>query len=126
MIVNVPVSVGELIDKITILEIKSKKIKNTNKIEQVKKELKLLMKILRTNKINIRKFKSDYIKLKKINEKLWNIENKKRRAETKKVFDNNFIKLARNVYLFNDKRAQYKLNINMITNSEIIEVKSHE
>ena len=65
MIVNIPVSVGELIDKITILEIKSKKIKNTNKIEQVKKELKLLMKILRTNKINIRKFKSDYIKLKK-------------------------------------------------------------
>lgn len=126
MIVNVPVSVGELIDKITILEIKSKKIKNTNKIEQVKKELKLLMKILRTNKINIRKFKSDYIKLKKINEKLWNIENKKRRAETKKVFDNNFIKLARNVYLFNDKRAQYKLNINKISNSEIIEVKSHE
>ena len=84
------------------------------------------MKILRTNKINIRKFKSDYIKLKKINEKLWNIENKKRRAETKKVFDNNFIKLARNVYLFNDKRAQYKLNINKISNSEIIEVKSHE
>ena len=126
MIVNIPVSVGELIDKITILEIKSKKIKNSNKNVQVKKELKFLKKIIRVNKINIIKFKSDYIKLKKINEKLWNIENKKRKAETKKIFDNNFIRLARNVYLFNDKRAQYKLNINKITNSEIIEVKSHE
>ncbi|MDC3154585.1 DUF6165 family protein [Pelagibacteraceae bacterium] len=126
MIVNVPVSVGELIDKVTILEIKSKKIKNSNKNTQVKKELKFLMKIIRVNKISINKFKSDYIKLKKINEKLWNIENKKRKAETKKIFDDKFIRLARNVYLYNDKRAQYKLNINKITNSELIEVKSHE
>lgn len=126
MIVNVPVSVGELIDKITILEIKSIKIKNTIKNAEVKKELKHLKKILKINKIRINKFKTDYLKLKKINERLWNIENKKRRAEAKKIFDDNFIRLARNVYLFNDKRAQYKLNINMITNSEIIEVKSHE
>ena len=126
MIVNAPVSVGELIDKITILEIKSTKIKDSIKNAQVKKELKFLKKILRFNKININKFKNEYIKLKKINERLWNIENKKRRAEAKNIFDDNFIKLARNVYIFNDKRAQYKLNINTITNSEIIEVKSYE
>ena len=126
MKINVPISVGELIDKITILEIKSIKIKDPEKIKSVKNELTLLKKTLKNNNIKINLIKSSYENLIKINSKLWNIENKKRKAEKDKIFDDKFIKLARNVYLFNDERAKEKLRINQITNSEIIEIKSYE
>ena len=126
MKINVPISVGELIDKITILEIKSIKIKDPEKIKSVKNELTLLKKTLKNNNIKINLIKSSYENLIKINSKLWNIENKKRKAEKDKIFDDKFIKLARNVYLFNDERAKVKLRINQITNSEIIEIKSYE
>lgn len=126
MKINVPISVGELIDKITILEIKSIKIKDPEKIKSVKNELTLLKKTLKNNNIKINLIKSSYESLIKINSKLWNIENKKRKAEKDKIFDDKFIKLARNVYLFNDERAKVKLRINQITNSEIIEIKSYE
>ena len=125
MKVSVPISIGELIDKITILEIKYLKIKDLSKIKEVKKELKLLKSILKKNKINVNMISANYKKLKNINSKLWNIENKKRNAEKKKLFDDKFIQLARKVYLFNDKRAKYKLLINQMTNSEIVEVKSY-
>ena len=125
MKVSVPISIGELIDKITILEIKHLKIKDMSKIKEVKKELKLLKSILKKNKINVKLISSNYKKLRTINSKLWNIENKKRNAEKKKLFDDEFIQLARKVYLFNDKRAKYKLLINQMTNSEIVEVKSY-
>ena len=125
MKINIPVSVGELIDKITILEIKSIKIKDKNKLRDVKKELDLLNKIFKKKKIQRRIISSDYKKLKEVNLKLWNIENLKRKYEKQKKFDSKFIKLARNVYLLNDKRAKYKSNINIITNSEINEVKSY-
>ena len=125
MKVSVPISIGELIDKITILEIKHLKIKDMSKIKEVKKELKLLKSILKKNKINVKLISSNYKKLRTINSKLWNIENKKRNAEKNKLFDDNFIALARKVYLFNDKRAKYKLLINQMTNSEIVEVKSY-
>ena len=125
MKVSVPISIGELIDKITILEIKHLKIKDLSKIKEVKKELKLLKSILKKNKINVKLISSNYKKLRTINSKLWNIENKKRNAEKNKLFDDKFIELARKVYLFNDKRAKYKLLINQMTNSEIVEVKSY-
>ena len=125
MKINIPVSVGELIDKITILEIKTKMITDQNKLKEVKKELLLLKKVIIKKNINLRKIRSDTNKLKKINQKLWFIEDKKRKHEKLKLFDKSFIKLARDVYRLNDKRANFKLNINKITGSNIIEVKSY-
>ena len=125
MKINIPVSVGELIDKITILEIKSIKIKEKNKLSAVKKELSLLNVIFKKKKIQMKIVSRDYKRLKAVNLKLWNIEDLKRKYEKQKKFDNKFIKLARNVYLLNDKRAKYKSNINILTHSEIIEIKSY-
>ena len=119
------ISAGELIDKITILEIKTKMITDQNKLKELKKELLLLKKVIIKKNINLRKIRSDTNKLKKINQKLWFIEDKKRKHEKLKLFDKNFIKLARDVYRLNDKRANFKLNINKITGSNIIEVKSY-
>ena len=126
MLIKIPVSTGELVDKITILEIKKIKINDKLKLIDIKKEHKYLKSIL------IKKIKLDpYIKkeiaaLKKINLKLWDIEDSKRKAERNKKFGESFILLARNVYIYNDKRAMIKLNINKITNSEIVEVKSYD
>ena len=120
------ISAGELVDKITILEIKKAKITNKNKLADVEKELlslnETLIKFIPNNP-KISKFKDD---LKDINLKLWNIENDKRLAEKNKVFDKKFIELARNVYKSNDQRAKIKLEINNVLGSNIKEVKSHE
>ena len=126
MKINIPVSVGELVDKVTILEIKIKMINDKTKLKDVRKELDLLKKVFIKKNIDLKKIKSDTDNLKKINQRLWFIEDKKRKHEKLKKFDSNFIKLARNVYKLNDKRAMYKFNINKITGSEIIEVKSYE
>ncbi|MDC0032068.1 DUF6165 family protein [Pelagibacteraceae bacterium] len=125
MKVSIPVSVGELADKITILEIKSKKIKDRDSLYEINKELTLLMSIFTKKSININKIKSELDKLRKINKKLWIIEDKKRNHEKIKKFDSKFIELARNVYKLNDQRAMAKLNINKITKSNIIEIKSY-
>ena len=125
MKVSIPVSVGELADKITILEIKSKKIKDRDSLYEINKELTLLMSIFTKKRININKIKSELDKLRKINKKLWIIEDKKRNHEKIKKFDSKFIELARNVYKLNDQRAMAKLNINKITKSHIIEIKSY-
>ena len=125
MLVNIPVSVGELVDKITILEIKKIKIKDKNKLLNVNREYKYLKEILRKKiKISL-KIKNEIIALKKINLKLWNIEDKKRKAEKNKKFDSAFIKYARNVYIYNDIRAKIKHNINVLAGSKIIEEKSY-
>ena len=125
MLINIPVSVGELIDKITILEIKKIKIKDKNKLLNVNKEYKYLKEILRKKiKISL-KIKNEILALKKINLKLWNIEDKKRKAEKNKKFDSAFIKHARNVYIYNDIRAKIKHNINVLVGSKIIEEKSY-
>ena len=120
------ISAGELIDKITILEIKKEKISNKEKLAEVEKELASLSKTLK-NSINdenkILSFKRD---LKDINLKLWNIEDGKRSAEKNNRFDDKFIQLARNVYKFNDERAKIKLEINNALGSNIKEVKSYE
>ena len=125
MLINIPVSVGELVDKITILEIKKIKIKDKNKLLNVNREYKYLKETLRKKiKISL-KIKNEILALKKINLKLWNIEDKKRRAERNKKFDSVFIKNARNVYIYNDIRAKTKHNINVLAGSKIIEEKSY-
>ena len=125
MKILVPIAVGELFDKISILEIKSKKIKNKENLDVIKFELRSLKKIVIQKKLTKTKIKKKYTILKKINSKLWNIENKKRACESKKQFDSKFIELARKVYIYNDKRAKIKNEINEISNSKIKEVKSH-
>ena len=125
MLIKIPVSAGELVDKITILEIKKIKIKDKNKLNEIKKEHKYLKEIL-IKKIKLdKKIKHEISSLKKINLLLWNIEDGKRAAERNKEFGKKFIALARDVYIYNDKRALIKLKINQMTKSSIVEVKSH-
>ncbi len=119
------ISAGELVDKITILEIKKIKILNKEKLEEINKELTSLNDTM--NKFI--KDKSKVLDLKKllkdINLKLWEIEDGKRLAEKKNDFGPKFVELARNVYKFNDERAKIKLKINKMLGSNIKEVKSH-
>ena len=120
------ISAGELIDKITILEIKKEKITNTEKLAEVDKELislNITLKKFIPDQSKVSNFKDD---LKNVNLKLWDIEDGKRSAEKLNRFDDKFIELARNVYKFNDKRAAIKLAINNILGSNIKEVKSYE
>ena len=120
------ISAGELIDKITILEIKKEKISNKEKLIEVDKELVSLNETLKksiNDENKILSFKND---LKNINLKLWDIEDGKRSAEKNNKFDEKFIQLARNVYKFNDERAKIKLAINNAFGSNIKEVKSYE
>ena len=120
------ISAGELIDKITILEIKKEKISNKEKLVEVNKELISLNETLKksiNDESKILSFKND---LKNINLKLWDIEDGKRSAEKNNKFDEKFIELARNVYKFNDERAKIKLAINNALGSNIKEVKSYE
>jgi len=121
------ISAGELIDKITILEIKKEKISNKEKLIEVNKELfslnETLKKSIKNDESKILSFKND---LKNINLKLWDIEDGKRSAEKNNKFDEKFIQLARNVYKFNDERAKIKLAINNALGSNIKEVKSYE
>ena len=120
------ISAGELIDKITILEIKKEKISNKEKLVEVNKELISLNETLKksiNDESKILSFKND---LKNINLKLWDIEDGKRLAEKNSQFNEKFIELARNVYKFNDERAKIKLAINNALGSNIKEVKSYE
>ena len=120
------ISAGELIDKITILEIKKTKITNKDKLIEIEKELLSLndtMKKFIPNNSEISKFKNS---LKDINLKLWDIEDGKRSAEKNNDFGEKFVELARKVYKFNDERAKIKLAINNTLGSNIREVKSYE
>ena len=126
MKINVPASVGELFDKITILEIKKKKIKDKEKLKHVNIELNLLNKVVTKKKINKRKILKLINTLKSINLKLWNVEDKLRKLEKEKSFKSLFIQKARSVYILNDKRSVMKNNINIETNSNVNEVKSYE
>ena len=119
------ISPGELLDKISILEIKLIKIKDKKNLEEVNKEYNSLM---RTKNSSIKKgneLDSLIIQIKEINLKLWEIEDKIRVCEKNKKFDENFIKLAREVYINNDKRAQIKLSINKLLGSHIKEIKQY-
>ena len=122
-IIHVPISIGELIDKITILEIKKDKLKNL-KLKNILNELSFLRAVLKKNSIFIPD--EIFLQLKSINLTLWDIEDKIRIKEKNKEFDNEFIELARSVYLNNDRRSETKKELNMMFNSEIIEEKSYE
>ena len=120
------ISAGELIDKITILEIKKLKISDKVKLVEVEKELSSLNKTMKKSISNDSAILNHIKALKEINLKLWDIEDGKRSAEKNKKFDEKFIELARNVYKFNDERAKIKLAINNALGSNIKEVKSYE
>ena len=126
MKISVPISVGELFDKISILEIKKIKIKDKTKLQDINFELNALKQICAKKRLNKKNNKEQYIKLLNINKRLWNIEDKKRSYEKSKKFDKAFIELARKVYLLNDRRAKIKNKINHISGSMIREVKSYE
>ena len=119
------ISAGELIDKITILEIKREKISDQMKLIEINKELSSLKNTFEKEVSDKSKIENLKDELKKINLELWNIEEGKRKAEKDNKFDENFIQLSRNVYKENDKRAKIKLKINEILGSNIKEVKSH-
>ena len=120
------ISPGELLDKISILEIKLEKVKDKNSLEEIKKEYKILKEI-QTSSINIMgKIKDLFQSVKNVNIKLWNIEDKLRVCEKNKNFDKNFIELARGVYFANDERAELKSKINKILKSNIIEIKQYD
>ena len=119
------ISAGELLDKISILEIKLEKVKDKNSLEEIKKEYKILKEI-QTSSINIMgKIKDLFQSVKNVNIKLWNIEDKLRVCEKNKNFDKNFIELARGVYFANDERAKLKNEINEILKSDIREIKQY-
>ena len=120
------ISPGELLDKITILEIKIEKVKDKNSLEEIKKEYKILKEI-QTSSIEITgKIKDLFQSVKNVNVKLWNTEDKLRICEKNKDFDKNFIELARGVYFANDERAELKSKINKILKSNIIEIKQYD
>ena len=121
----VEVSVGELLDKISILEIKSEKIKDPEKLNFINDEYKILKDQLNTNIKNYSEIESLYNSLKEINSKLWVIEDDKRQCEKDKDFGEKFIKLSRDVHFLNDDRAKIKLEINNLTGSAIKEIKEY-
>ena len=121
----IEVSVGELLDKISILEIKKDKIKDQKKLIFVNKEYNILKVQLEQNMELNEKLKKLYQSLKEINSKLWVIEDEKRLCEKNKDFGENFIKLSRDIHFLNDKRAKIKLEINNHTGSAIKEIKEY-
>ena len=125
MLISTPVSLGELVDKISILLVKQKNISDLNKLDQVNKELNYLQKTLsdHVSREEINSYLNDLID---INSKLWVIEDNIRDYERKKIFNQEFIDLARSVYFTNDERAKIKLNVNKDFGSELVEVKSYE
>lgn len=129
---KVEVSIGEAFDKLSILDIKESRIQQLSKLENIKKEKSLLQ-------INIQPIIEGfgyienrqildklYLKLKRINEELWDIEDSIRKKESKQEFDDEFIQLARKVYFTNDQRSKVKHEINMFTGSDLLEEKSYE
>ena len=121
----VEVSVGELLDKISILEIKKDKIKDQEKLEYIRDELSLLREEFKNNVKSDKKIDQLYQSLKIINARLWTIEDNKRKCEKEKNFTENFIKLSRDVHILNDDRAKIKLEINNYTGSKIKEIKEY-
>ncbi len=121
----VEVSVGELLDKISILEIKQEKIKDTEKLNFINEEHSILKDQLNDNVKIDKKLTELFESLKQVNAKLWVIEDDKRQCEKEKDFTDNFIKLSRDVHFLNDDRAKIKLEINIHTGSKIKEIKEY-
>lgn len=130
LIINIPVAIGELVDKMTILDIKVIEIKDPSKLNIVKRELGLLIteykKVVETlNSEQTERLEHEYKSLGSINRRLWDIEDKIRDKERNREFDNEFIEVARSVYYTNDERCVVKNKINSIVGSYISEVKSY-
>jgi len=121
--IKIIVSNGEIVDKITILQIKLENIKESVKLENIKKEFDYLYSIMKES-IDIDN--EMYEDLLAINKQLWDIEDKIRDKERNKEFDNEFIELARSVYFVNDKRSEVKKRINLLTESVFVEEKSYK
>jgi len=122
----VEISVGDLFDKITILNIKLKKITDSEKLINISKELEVLNEQSKKVNVSDKKALSDLtVKLQNINEELWDIENHKRECEAKKDFGESFIKLSRDVHFKNDIRAEIKKEINLLSKSNIVEEKEY-
>ena len=125
MSINIEISVGELLDKITILEIKTERIADQEKLKNIRKELSVLKTLWEKSPYTEYKLENEVASLKEVNEKLWEIEDEIRDKERNKTFDEGFVKLARAVYVTNDERAEIKRNINIKTGSELVEEKSY-
>lgn len=121
MQISIPVGIGELYDKVSILEIKSERMTNKEKLKYVQRELSLLREIAARHPVD----ENLYRELKEINEKLWDVENGIRREEARQTFGEEFIRLARSVYTLNDRRADIKRQINIAAGSDIVEMKSY-
>jgi phenylalanyl-tRNA synthetase alpha subunit len=124
--IQIPISPGELLDKITILQIKSERIQDPAKVANVKVELDLLSNVWRQSVTSDTKIEALTKELKSINEKLWKVEDDIRDEERNKQFGERFIELARSVYVINDDRANAKKKINLHLNSSIVEEKSYQ
>jgi hypothetical protein len=120
---KIEVSIGEIVDKLSILQIKKENIKDSEKLKNVENEYKYLNKIVFDD---LKILEMDYLELLEINSKLWIIEDDIREKEKVSDFDNDFIELARSVYFINDKRAEIKKSINLKYGSEFIEEKSYK
>ena len=121
----VEVSVGELLDKISILEIKKEKIIDKTKLKFINDEYNVLKEQLKNNVKNDEKLNKLFLSLKEINSKLWVIEDDKRMCEKNSDFSEKFVELSRNIHFLNDKRAKIKLEINQLTGSKIREIKEY-
>ena len=121
----VEVSIGELLDKISILEIKQEKIKDPEKLQFINEEHSILKDQLNSNVKYDQKLTELFETLKQINAKLWVIEDDKRQCEKEKHFSDTFIKLSRDIHFLNDDRAKIKLEINNHTGSKIREIKEY-
>ncbi len=121
----IEISIGELLDKISILEIKKEKIKDSEKLKFITNEHSILKEQLNKNVKSDNKLNDLYQSLKEINTKLWVIEDNKRQCERDKDFGEKFIKLSRDVHFLNDERAKIKLEINYLTGSKIREIKEY-
>ena len=124
--INTPISPGELVDKITILEIKKEFIIDSNKLKNINYEYNLLMEIYNDDISKTDGVDALKTELKNINLSLWKIEDDIRDCERDKIFDNTFVELARSVYFTNDKRSKVKLEINLLLNSSLVEEKSYK
>ena len=126
MAINIPVSWGELVDKITILEIKMDRIHDDTKRQNISRELQALQSVFDQGCEHPQKIIQIKAKLRAVNEQLWDIEDDIRKCEKEKDFSQRFIDLARSVYMTNDRRADLKREINTILQSELFEEKSYE
>lgn len=125
MNIAIEVSLGEFLDKLTILQIKSERIADSNKLANIRKELDLLSATWARSPFGTKDINEPLARLKAINEKLWDIEDRIRTKESQGAFNQEFIELARSVYICNDERAAIKRELNVLLGSELVEEKSY-